>query len=60
MADFRCPKGDYTASDPSEAQAALDLSEHLLKAHCKADGVWLVPLEELTELTEIVSDVPVS
>ncbi len=38
MPELDCPLGDYTASKPSEAEAALDLAGHLIAAHCKTPG----------------------
>lgn len=59
MADFPCPKGDYTASKASEAEAALDLVDHLLKAHCKTDEGPLIDPREYVQLSEMLNQVAV-
>jgi hypothetical protein len=59
MADFPCPKGDYTASKPSEAEAAADLADHLLKAHCRTDAGSVVDAELYEQLTSAMSQIAV-
>lgn len=59
MADFPCPKGDYTASKASEAEAALDLVDHLLKAHCRTNEGPVIDSGEYVQLSDLLSELAV-